>query len=310
MLWRKSFLGKERVCGVVTIPLKDLKKVKAGQEPPPADWYPVLRPQEKVLNTGGDIVLSAPKPEDEEEKKEAKEADKTAGSSSSSSSSSPATSPEPEQEDESDEEDEKKSKKVAKEAKKVAKAAKKKAKKDKKIPKTKKPGDKVGQIRMQIYICTPFVEKVVLPGIAYDGEWHDRMNGGNIVGNPFWAENPQYLLTVGCSTRVTITLAQPRDHNTQATFYVLRYDDSKFAGRRITYFAKEDIVHVDDTEFLAPSFAVRGLYLSLQPLLSAPTHHSTCALCVFLAQQWSRPTTSRQACTVSSRVSPSSTPSL
>ena len=244
MLWSKNFLGKERVRGVVTVPLKDLKKIKAGEEPPPADWYPVLYPQEKVLNAGGDIVISTPKESDDED------------SSSSTTSS-------------DDEEGAEKPKKESKDPKKKSK---------KKKSKKKKPGDKVGQLRMQVYICTPFVEKVVLPGIAYDGAWHDRMNGGNIVGNPFWAENPQYLLTVGCSTRVTITLAQPRDHNTQATFYVLHYDDSKFAGRRLPYFDKEDIIHVDDTEYLAPSFATRGLLLFILAHFFTPrcTHGMCC----------------------------------
>jgi len=134
------------------------------------------------------------------------------------------------------------------------------ATKDKKKKKVKKkPGEVIGHIRLQMYVQLPPVEKIVLPGIALNGEWCDGMNGGNIVGNPYWYENPQYLLVVGCKTSVTITLAQPNEHNTDCTFYVLQYDDSRFAGHRLPYFDKEDIVPIRDTTFLAPTFATLGL---------------------------------------------------
>lgn len=224
-MWTKKFIGKEKICGAFSIPLKDLPHLNAEEEPPAPEWYPVVQPQLKALAAGGDVVITSQKPGQDD---------------------APDDDDDDESSDESSDPGDKKSKKVEKK---------------KKKPKKKKvqPGDVVGHIRLQMFVRLPAVEKVVLPGIMLNGEWCDRMNGGIIVGNPYWSENPQYLLTVGCNTRVTISLAQPKDHSTQATFYVLRYDDSKYAGRRIPFFAKEDIVPIDKTEFLAPTFSTHGL---------------------------------------------------
>ena len=225
LLWSKNFIGKEKICGAFSIPLKDLPHLNAEEEPPAPEWYPVVQPQLKVLAAGGDVVITSQKPGQDEL-------------------------PDDDDDDESGDETPDISDRKSKKAEKKKKPKKKKA----------QPGDVVGHIRLQMFVRMPAVEKVVLPGIMLNGEWCDRMNGGIIVGNPFWSENPQYLLTVGCNTRVIISLAQPKDHSTQATFYVLRYNDSKYAGRRIPFFAKEDIVPIDRTEFLAPTFSTHGLF--------------------------------------------------
>jgi hypothetical protein len=111
----------------------------------------------------------------------------------------------------------------------------------------------VGYVRLQLLVRTPEPEPIARKGISFDGEWKERLNGGNIIGNTYWYENPQYLLTVGSPTTVTVSLRQPAEKNEQATLYVLRYDDAVYRGRRKPAFHLDDIVKIEG-DFLSPVF--------------------------------------------------------
>lgn len=186
------------------------------QEKLTAEWYPLVRPQQKAV--GGDIItVSAPSP-------------------------AAATTQQPAQAEGGDA-----PKPIAGTAPSASSGA---------IEVTAVADDKsaVGAVRLQLLVRTPEPEALPHKGIAHEGEWRAGLNGGNIIANPWWYENPQYLLTVGSASTVTISLNQPADANEQATFYVLRYNDALYRGRRKPLFNVDDVVKIEG-DFLSPVFA-------------------------------------------------------
>jgi hypothetical protein len=115
-------------------------------------------------------------------------------------------------------------------------------------------GEEVGKIRLQMYLHLPAAEKQAIKGITLQGEWKDGLNGGALVANPIWYQNPQFLLTLSAAKDITITLAQDTVEKPEpTTFYLLRYDDAFYKGRRKAVFYVDEAVKLAaDGEFLSP----------------------------------------------------------
>eukprot|EP00727_Mastigamoeba_balamuthi_P002761 m51a1_g12482 putative calpain-like cysteine protease (700) ;mRNA; r:902-4315 len=120
-------------------------------------------------------------------------------------------------------------------------------------------GEEVGKIRLQLFLHTPEPEKPKLKGIILDGEWKQGLNAGQILANPCWYENPQYLLTVSSKREVVISLLMPDEKAEPATFYVVKYDDAFYKGRRKTVLNVEDIVPLEG-DYLCPPTGPRPEY--------------------------------------------------
>ena len=114
----------------------------------------------------------------------------------------------------------------------------------------------LGEVRLQFLYTAPEVKEIEFKGIALEGSWDAKTNGGNILNNINWFKNTQYLLTVGSASSVSFVLHNKESAAPRATFYVLKYNDDFYKGKPITFFSNDDIVKAGDN--LAPVFGTHG----------------------------------------------------
>lgn len=113
-----------------------------------------------------------------------------------------------------------------------------------------KKGKKKGQVRLEFQFIENVVEEEKIEGKRCEGEWTEGMSGGLITSSAAWYDNPQFLLTVAKETEITVHLRQD-DKKARATFFVLKYDNDIYLGRRITSFTTGDIKKVE-RDFMSP----------------------------------------------------------
>jgi len=194
LFWEKAFIGHDKARATISIPVSAIDHAPFGTtDLPAAQWYPLIKPDMKAINSG--VQISAAKPPE--------------------------------------------------------------AVSDDKLVTPAADSGIVGYARLQMLVADPEKEKAPEPvGIILDGKWDENTNAGNINRNPNWYENPQFLLTVGTATEVTIGLVQDEAKNNPATFYVIRYNDDLFDGRRLTYYVNEDLVTIGTSDIPCPNFGV------------------------------------------------------
>ena len=113
-----------------------------------------------------------------------------------------------------------------------------------------KKGKKRGQVRLEFQFIENVVEEEKIEGKRCEGEWTEEMSGGLITSSATWYDNPQFLLTVAKESEITVHLLQ-EDKKARATFFILKYDNDVFLGRRVTSFTTSDIKKVD-RDFMSP----------------------------------------------------------
>ncbi|KAH3765789.1 hypothetical protein Pelo_2324 [Pelomyxa schiedti] len=109
-----------------------------------------------------------------------------------------------------------------------------------------------GEVRLQISFEAAPPEKIPVKGIAIDAEFSELLSGGNIISNPRWYNNPQFLLTVLKPCDIEIICHQPPCEE-QISFYILRYDNDFYKGRRKTAFQIDEIFKVEHGSALCPT---------------------------------------------------------
>ncbi|KAL7721216.1 Peptidase C2 calpain domain-containing protein [Entamoeba marina] len=117
--------------------------------------------------------------------------------------------------------------------------------KKKKKKKSKKKEKKLAQFKVAIkFIPVPHEEKK-LEGIVLDGEWKKGLDQGNIIGNPYWYKNPQYLLTVASKLHVTIALKQDVQTN-RVTYFIIKYDETFYGDSPLTIYDPNEVFKIDE----------------------------------------------------------------
>jgi len=112
--------------------------------------------------------------------------------------------------------------------------------------KKKKKGEKKRlQFKAKITFTPVPKEEKKLEGIVLDGEWRTGYDGGNIIGNPKWYKNPQFMLTVASKMHVKVCLEQ-KDINARVTFFIVNYDSTFYEGCPLTLFDPNNVIKIDE----------------------------------------------------------------
>jgi hypothetical protein len=107
---------------------------------------------------------------------------------------------------------------------------------------------KVGEVRVSIQWQTakPKVEKK-LRGFIKEGQW--TQNGGKLTNHSTWINNPQYLLQIFDETKkhdVTVKIVQPEGKDNRMSFYILKYNQKIWKGRKKVVYTDQDSVRTDN----------------------------------------------------------------
>ncbi|ELP94140.1 hypothetical protein EIN_185170 [Entamoeba invadens IP1] len=109
----------------------------------------------------------------------------------------------------------------------------------------KKKSDKCAQFNVSIVFTPVPVEEKKMVGIIHEGVWKPGMDAGNIIGNPKWYENPQYLLTLSSKMHVKICLKQDITTN-RVTYFIVKYDALFYEGCPLTLYDPNEVIKIDD----------------------------------------------------------------
>lgn len=107
---------------------------------------------------------------------------------------------------------------------------------------------KIGEVRVSIQWQTAKqkVEKK-MRGFIKEGQW--AQNGGKLTNHATWINNPQYLLQVHDQPKkhdITIKLLQPEGKDNRISFYILKYDQKLWKGRKKVVYTDKDSVRTDN----------------------------------------------------------------
>lgn len=111
--------------------------------------------------------------------------------------------------------------------------------------KKKKNEKKMGQFKVSMKFTPVPVEEKKLEGIVLDGEWKEKFDAGNIIGNPKWYENPQFLLTLSSKLHVKIGLKQ-NDKTNRVTYFIIKYDLAFYEDSPLKIFDPNEVIKIDE----------------------------------------------------------------
>ncbi|BFU18841.1 calpain large subunit domain III containing protein [Entamoeba histolytica HM-1:IMSS-B] len=112
--------------------------------------------------------------------------------------------------------------------------------------KKKKKKEKVlPQFKVSMKFTPVPVEEKKLDGIVLEGEWKKGFDAGNIISNPKWYENPQFLLTLTGKLHIKVCLKQDNINN-RVTFFIVKYDQVFYENRPLTLFDPNEVIKIDE----------------------------------------------------------------
>eukprot|EP01113_Clastostelium_recurvatum_P034517 TRINITY_DN468_c0_g1_i3.p1 TRINITY_DN468_c0_g1~~TRINITY_DN468_c0_g1_i3.p1 ORF type:complete len:586 (+),score=151.09 TRINITY_DN468_c0_g1_i3:26-1783(+) len=104
---------------------------------------------------------------------------------------------------------------------------------------------KIGEVRLEITFTLSAKPKEVLHGIVFENKWTAATSGGSLMNNREWTKNHQYLLNVDRDMEVTLRLRLPESGVERGSFYVVRYDDKFYQGRKKVVMDNTEIIKVE-----------------------------------------------------------------